>query len=86
MALMYIISKREVLDHLKISAPMHHKKNKSIEVMEMWQRRETKLYSTTSKRNHMTVIPIKSVADTVLFFHNNTSATANQIPCNLSAS
>jgi hypothetical protein len=77
---MYIISKREVLYHPKISAPTHHKKNKSIEVMEMWQRRVTKLYSTTSKRNHMTVIPIKCVADTVLFFHNNKSATANPIP------
>jgi hypothetical protein len=48
--------------------------------MEMWQKRVTKLYSTTSKRNHMIVIPIKSATDTFLFFHNNTSATANPIP------
>lgn len=60
-------------------------KNTSIAVMEMWQRKVMKLYWTTSKRNHMTVTPIKSAADTIRFLHNNKSATANWIP-NLSES
>lgn len=45
-------------------------------VMERWQRRITQLYSTTPKINHITVIPIKSAADTLVFLHSNTSATA----------
>lgn len=60
-------------------------KNTSIAVMELWQRKVMKLYWTTSKRNHMTVTPIKSAADTIRFLHNNKSATANWIP-NLSES
>lgn len=72
--------------HFKISARVDQIKTRSIVVMEMWQRKVTKLYSTTSNRNHITVIAIKSAADTFLFLHNNKSATANLVPSLLECS
>lgn len=63
--------------HLNISAAVDHMNSTSIVVMEMWQRRVTKLYSTISNRNHITVIPPKSAADKFLSLHNKISATAS---------
>lgn len=63
--------------HLKNSAPVHQMKKMSMEVIEIWQMRVTKLYSTTSNKNHNTVIPNSNPADIFLSFHNSMSATAS---------
>lgn len=52
-------------------------------MMEIWQRRDTKLYSATWNRNHMIVDPIRTAADMFLFLHNSMSATVNITKINL---
>lgn len=61
---------------MKISAAVRHMNTTSIVVIEMWLTRVTKLYSTTSNRNHTKVVPAKRAADTFTFFHSSTFATA----------
>lgn len=56
-------------------APVDQMNRINIKIMEMWHKRETKLYSTTSKRNQIIVNPIRIAADIVLSLHSRISAT-----------
>jgi hypothetical protein len=60
----------------KSGAAFEAMKITSIVKMAIWQRSGTILYSTTSKRNHISVAPARTPADKFLSFHSRMSAAA----------
>ena len=72
------INQRFIHYQLRKSEAVDQMKKRSIEVMEAWQTRVMKLYSTTSNKNHKRLTPITSVAAIFGSLHNIISATVNQ--------
>jgi hypothetical protein len=65
------------LTNLSTSSAAHdHTRRKSIARREMCERSSMKLYSTMSKRNHITVAPARIPPDKFRFLHSSISATA----------
>lgn len=61
---------------LNISAILHQMKPESMAMIETWLISVMKLYSATSNKNHISVDPATSPAETLGFLHRSTSATA----------
>lgn len=69
------INQRFIHYQLRKSEAVDQMKKRSIEVMEAWQTRVMKLYSTTSIKNQKTLTPIANVAAIFGSLHSKISAT-----------